>query len=237
MIDHVTSHTAIVLPIQRIIRELAKRGVETLVDGAHAPGMVPLNISRLGAAYYTGNLHKWVCAPKGAGFLWVRDDKQEDVMPAVISHGNNTPRPGYSGFQDRFDWAGTSDPTSWFCAAESLRWLEELLPGGWPELRKRNHELAVNARRLLCERWEVEPPCPEILLGSIATVPLPERFQKRTRSGKIDAEQLWLYDKCGIEVPFLWIGNPARRFLRVSAQIYNTAEEYVHLAEALKRCP
>jgi isopenicillin-N epimerase len=158
-------------------------------------------------------------------------------MPAVISHGNNTPRPGYSAFQDRFDWAGTSDPTPWFCAAESLRWLEGLLPGGWPELRKRNHELAVNARRLLCERWEVEPPCPEILLGSIATVPLPERFQGRTRNGKIDAEQLWLYDKRGIEVPFLWIGKPARRYLRVSAQIYNTAEEYAYLAEALERCP
>jgi isopenicillin-N epimerase len=118
-----------------------------------------------------------------------------------------------------------------------LRWLAKLLPDGWPELRKRNHELAVEGRHVLCERWQVEPPCPENLLGSIATVPLPERFQGRTRSGKIDAEQLWLYDKCGIEVPFLWIGKPARRYLRVSAQIYNTVEEYRYLAEALERCP
>lgn len=236
MIDHVTSHTAMVLPIQRIIRELTARGVDTLVDGAHAPGMVPLNISKLGAAYYTGNLHKWVCAPKGAGFLWVREEKQKDVMPAVISHGNNTSRPGFSAFQDRFDWAGTADPTAWFCAAESIRWLEQLLPGGWNELRRRNHELVVEARGLLCERWQVEPACPESLLGSIATVRLPERLQGRGRSGKIDAEQLWLYDRSGIEVPFLWIGKPVRRYLRVSAQIYNGLEDYSYLAEAVKLC-
>src|SRR5207249_10842501 len=104
MVDHVTSNSALVFPLARIIRELEKRGVDALVDGAHAPGMLPLNLTRLRPAYYTGNLHKWVCAPKGAGFLWVRPDRQGDVHPPVISHGHNTPRPGFTVFQDRFDW-------------------------------------------------------------------------------------------------------------------------------------
>src|SRR5438132_2366159 len=134
LIDHVTSHTALIFPIARIVRELEARGVDTLVDGAHAPGMVTLNVAKLNAAYYTGNLHKWVCAPKGAAFLWAREDKQAGLQPAVISHGNNTPRPGFTSFQDRFDWAGTFDPTAWFCVGKAIRWLGEMRPGGWPEL-------------------------------------------------------------------------------------------------------
>src|SRR5439155_20295971 len=145
------------------------------VDGAHAPGMLPLNLRLLRPAYYTANLHKWVGAPKGAGFLWAREDKQEHLQPPVISHGNNRPRPGFTPFQDRFDWAGTFDPTPWLCAAEAIRWLEKLSPGGWRELQRRNHELAVKARRILCDRLQVSPPCPENLLGAMATIPLPER--------------------------------------------------------------
>ena len=232
MIDHVTSPTALVLPVARLVRELERRGVPTLVDGAHAPGMLPLDLERLGAAYYTGNLHKWVCAPKGAALLWVRRDRQAGLQPAVISHGNNTPRPGYSPFQDRFDWPGTFDPTSWLCAGEALAWLGGRLPGGWKELYRRNHLLAVQARRLLCQRLCLEPPCPEEMLGAMATLPLPERFQGLPRSGKIDAEQLRLYDQFGIEVPFMRFGLPERRYFRLSAQLYNSLPEYVFLARA-----
>ncbi len=234
MIDHVTSNTGLVFPVGQLVRELEDRGVEVLVDGAHAPGMLPLNLARLSPAYYTGNLHKWVCAPKGAAFFWVRQDKQPDLQPAVISHGNNTPRPGYSAFQDRFDWAGTFDPTAWFCAGEAIRWMGALLPGGWSALRRRNHELTLNARRLLCRRLEVAPPCPESMLGSLATLPLPEPFQGIPRTAKIDAEQLRLYDEFGIEVPFVRAGQPERRFFRISAQIYNSMAEYEYLADSLQ---
>ena len=120
MVDHVSSHSALVLPVERIVRALEARGVETLIDGAHAPGMLPLDLGKLRPTYYTGNLHKWVCAPKGAGFLWVREEKQAGIHPAVISHGHNTPRQGYSAFQDRFDWAGTFDPTAWFCTGAAM---------------------------------------------------------------------------------------------------------------------
>jgi isopenicillin-N epimerase len=233
LIDHVTSDTALVFPVARLIRELEARGVDTLVDGAHAPGMLPLRLNRLRPAYYTGNLHKWVCAPKGAAFLWVREDCQEAIQPAVISHGNNRTRPGYSLFQDRFDWAGTFDPTAWMCVAEAIAWMGRLLPGGWSELRARNHALAVEARRLLCRRLAVEAPCPESLLGSMATIPLPERFQGVPRSGRIDAEQNALHDGGSIEVPFLRFGDPPRRFFRISAQIYNRLDDYARLGAAL----
>ncbi len=233
LVDHVTSNTAMVMPVRQIIRALEARGVDTLVDGAHAPGMLPLNLQALRPAYYAANLHKWVCAPKGAAFLYTREDRQAALQPAVISHGNNRARPGFTAFQDRFDWTGTFDPTAWLCVPAAIRWMGELLPGGWRELRERNHQLAVKARKLLCESWGVTPPCPEEFLGSLATIPLPERFQTRPASGKIDAEQLALYDRHGIEVPWFRFGRPERRWLRLSAQIYNSPADYEFLADAL----
>ena len=233
MVDHVTSNSGLVVPVAGLIREMEARGVDVLVDGAHAPGMEPLNISRLAPAYYTANLHKWTCAPKGAAFLWAREDKQKELQPAVISHGNNTPRRGYRPFQDRFDWAGTFDPTAWMCAGEAIRWLSALLPGGWAELREHNQRLAVQARRALCGALEVEAPCPEAMLGSMATLPLPERFQGAPRSGRIDREQLQLYDRFGIEVPFVRIGRPERRYFRISAHIHNSLAEYEYLSQAM----
>jgi isopenicillin-N epimerase len=235
MLDHVTSNTAMVLPIAELVRELENRGVSTLVDGAHAPGMLDLNLSELRPAYYTGNLHKWVCAPKGAAFLWAREDLQAELQPSVVSHGNNTHRPGYTEFQDRFDWAGTFDPTAWMCVGDAIRWMGKLLPGGWPAIRKRNRELAIRARQLLCRRFHLEPPCPESLLGSIATLPLPEAFQGRPRNGRIDSEQLRLYDEFGIEVPWMRFGQPERRYLRISAQVYNTLRDYEYLADAMQQ--
>ena len=233
MIDHVTSSTALVFPVARIVQELEARGVDTLVDGAHAPGMVPVNIARLNPAYYTANLHKWVCAPKGAAFLWVRGDKQKKMQPAIVSHGNNTPRPGYSAFQDRFDWAGTLDPTPWFCAGAAIDWMGKVMPGGWSAIREANHILAVNARKLLCDRLQVEAPCPEAMLGSMATISLPDQFQGKPKTSKIDPEQCRLYDEFGIEVPFFRMGRPERRWFRISAQLYNSLSEYEYLGSAL----
>ncbi len=138
LLDHVTSPTAVVFPIAELVEELGRRGVDTLVDGAHAPGMLPLDLRRIGAAYYAGNCHKWLCAPKGAGFLHVRGDRRESLHPNVISHGYNVCTPGRSRFHDLFDWVGTIDPTPWMCVGEAIRYLGTLEPGGMEGLMQRN---------------------------------------------------------------------------------------------------
>ncbi len=225
LIDHVVSQTAVIFPVQRIVQELARRGIDTLVDGAHAPGFLPLDVQAIGAAYYAGNLHKWVCAPKGAGFLYVRENRRIGVHPAIISHGANSPRRDRSRFLLEFDWTGTFDPSPWLCVPDALRFMGGLLPGGWISLVQRNHELALEARDLLCAALGIAEPAPDEMLGCMAAIPLPE----------CDAQALQdrLLFEHGIEVPLMPWPSP---LLRVSAAVYNTRADYERLADALMEC-
>ena len=225
LLDHVVSQTGLVFPIAQLVRELNQRGIETLIDGAHAPGMLPLNLQELGATYYTGNLHKWVCSPKGAAFLYVQPDRQAAIRPLTISHGANARRPDRSRFRLEMDWVGTDDPTPYLCVPVAIEFLGSLLPGGWSELMQRNHQLAIVARRLLCQALEILPPCPDDLLGSMAVVPLP--------NGSSPALQDALLERYGIEVPIIPFPAAPNRLLRVSAQLYNASNQYEWLAQAL----
>jgi isopenicillin-N epimerase len=227
LIDHIVSQTALILPVAEIVKELTSRGIDTLVDGAHAPGQIPLDVRAIGAAYYTGNLHKWVCAPKGAAFLYVRENRRAGVRPAVISHGANSPRRDRSRYFLEFDWTGTADPSPYLCAPEALRFLGSLLPGGWISLVHRNRELALRARDLLCETLAIAAPAPDSMIGAMAAVPLPD--------GDGDALQDRLLFEHGIEVPIMPWPAPPKRLLRVSASVYNTFDEYERLANLLPR--
>lgn len=225
LIDHVTSQTGLILPIQPLIQTLAAQGIDTLVDGAHAPGMVPLNLARLGAAYYTGNCHKWMCAPKGAAFLYVQADRQAQIRPVVISHGANSPRRDRSRFQLEFDWVGTDDPTAYLCVATAIQFMESLLPGGWAALMEQNHQGAIAARQTLCNALSREIPCPDDMIGSMAVVPLP--------AGEAQPLQQQLWNQFQIEVPVFPWPHPPQRLIRVSAQFYNAQKDYDDLANAL----
>ena len=238
LIDHVTSPTALVFPVRALVRELEDRGVPVLVDGAHAPGMVPLDLASLGASYYTGNCHKWLCAPKGAAFLHVRRDLQPSVRPAIISHARNSSRTDRPRFLQEFDWTGTFDPTAVLSVPAALRFVAALLPGGWPEAMARNRRLALQGRALLAATLDSPPPAPETMVGSMASLLLPG---EGAPSGPDPLEDR-LVTHHRIEVPVIpWPapsvarapGPARRRLLRFSAQLYLGEEDFARLAAAL----
>lgn len=234
LIDHVTSQTALIFPVQQIVKELAGRGIDTLVDGAHAAGFLPLDLDSIGAAYYAGNLHKWVCAPKGAAFLYTRENRRASVRPAVISHGANSPRRDRSRYLLEFGWTGTADPTPSLCVPDALRFMASLLPGGWPSVVQRNHELALEARDLLCETLGIDKPAPDEMLGSMAAVPLPDGTLAEAPALYGDPLQDKLLFHYKIEVPIVPWPAPPKRVLRVSAAVYNRMEDYETLVSALR---
>jgi isopenicillin-N epimerase len=237
LLDHVTSQTGVIFPIKRIASELAERGIEILVDGAHAPGMIPLNLRELGVTYYTGNCHKWLCAPKGAGFLHVRRDRQERIRPLIISHGANSPRKDRSRFLIEFGWTGTGDPSAFLSVPEAIRYIGSLVSGGWPEVMRRNHTLAISGRNILCGALGIAPPCPDDLIGSLASIPIPDAADSAPQTSPLymDPLQEKLLRDHSIEVPIIPWPAPPNRILRISAQLYNRDSQYDRLARALTK--
>ena len=238
LLDHVSSQTALVMPIAALCRELEARGVDVLVDGAHAPGMVDLDVGALAPAWYAGNCHKWLCAPKSVGFVWSREDRRKAVRPAIISHGANARVPLAQRYRAEFGWQGTLDPTPALALPEALRFLGSLLPGGWPSLRARNRALALEGRKLVAEALGAALPCPDEMIGSMASLPVPPlpALPEPTASSALerDALQERLFAEHAIEVPVLTCPGHPGRLLRISAQAYNTRDDYARLADALR---
>ena len=235
LIDHITSPTALIMPLEDIVPAVQQRGIQVLVDGAHAPGMLPLRLIDLGADYYTGNCHKWMCAPKGTAFLYVKPEHQLNLHPLTISHGMNRPVGASTRFRLEFDWVGTRDLTGFLTLPALIEYMGGISNEGWAGIMARNRALALEARDLICQELGLESPCPVDMIGSLATVCLPVP-KKGTFIDyhAVDPLKEILRHNHGIEVSLSAWPSPAGRYLRVSAQLYNSLVHYQQLTKALQ---
>ena len=233
MIDTVTSPTGLRMPFEELTEFFEGRGVEVLLDAAHGIGMIPLNLGDLGASYVTSNCHKWLCAPKGSAFLYVRKDKQSKIQPLTISHGHTFPLGGTTRFRHEFDWTGTQDISGWCALPAVIEGMAKLVEGGWETIMEHNHDLAIQGRNILCERLGIQPPCPDEMIACISTIQLPGELVTPELMHEPDPLHQILSETYNIQVPVWSWPSPAGRYLRISAQLYNSIEQYEQLADAL----
>lgn len=212
VIDHVASITAVVFPVARIAAAARERGIPVLVDGAHAPGMLDLDITGLGVDWYVGNCHKWLCAPKGAAFLWADPARQNGLHPTVISHDLD------KGFTFEFDKIGTRDASAWLSVPTAIAVHQDL---GGAQLRKRCHDVAVAEGRALATRWGTQTGASDELFGTMATVRMPGSLPPDRAISEHLKTWLWTEKRAEIHImPFagaFWV--------RLSVAPYTTPEE------------
>ena len=220
--SHITSPTAITLPVGEICKRAREAGILTVIDGAHAPGQVDLRLEQLGADFYTGNLHKWLCAPKGSGFLYARRDRQALLNPLIVSWGWESETPGPSQFIDHFTWLGTADPSAYLSVPAAIEFQRQW---NWPRVREACHALAVAGRRRLEEVTGMPTLSPESNYVQMCSIELP--------AGSIEKLGTRLFDEYKVEVPLTRWDN--REFLRISIQAYNSVEDVDRLVDALER--
>ncbi len=235
LIDTVTSPTGMRMPFEELIEQLQSRGVDVLLDAAHGPGIVPLDLSALAPAYCTGNCHKWLCSPKGSAFLHIREDRKHLVRPLNISHGASFEGDAQEKFEFEFAWPGTQDPSAWMCIPKAIEYLGDLVEGGWPEIMRRNHALALEGRGILCEALGTSPPFPDSMVSALASVEITTGGEVGPMSLEGDPYHNLLLDEYGIQVPVMPWRHHGVRYIRISAQLYNHEDEYRYLAEVLGR--
>ena len=221
-LSHITSPTAIIFPVMEVCRRAREQGILTFVDGAHAPGQIPLSLDKIGADYYTGNLHKWLCAPKGAGFLYALPEVQDLLEPLVVSWGWQSEAPGTSQFVDHHEWQGTRDLSAFLAVPEAIRFQQE---HDWTRVQDNCHALAVEAEMMI--RGLTDLPSLYIddsWFAQMVTVSLPVGTD-------ILALKEFLCYKYRIEVPLIeWHKSI---FLRISVQGYNLSQDIAALIRAL----
>ena len=235
LIDTVTSPTGMRMPFEELITQLQSRGVDVLLDAAHGPGIVPLDLSALAPAYCTGNCHKWLCSPKGSAFLHIREDRKHLIRPLNISHGASFEGDAQEKFEFEFSWPGTQDPSAWMCIPKAIEYLGDLVEGGWPEIMRRNHALAIEGRGILCEALGTSPPFPDSMVSALASVEITTEGEVGPMNPEGDPFHNLLLDEYGIQVPVMPWRHHGVRYIRISAQLYNHEDEYRYLAEALGR--
>lgn len=236
LIDHISSLPGMIFPVKEITEELHKRGVEVLIDGAHAPGMIPLNISEINPDYYTGNCHKWLCTPKGSALLYVNKNKQEKIHPLVTSRISLENGRYENDFQLEFSWQGTLDSSAFLTIPFAIEFLNSVNENGIQGLMKRNSELVYNAAEMICKEFEIPMPYPKEMTGSIYGIPfLKDVLIKSDRINKRSQLQETLFFEYNIEVMVSYWEKAPDRLLRISAQAYNTFEQYEYLLSSLKK--
>jgi isopenicillin-N epimerase len=221
VVDHITSGSALVLPMQRIVAVCHDADVPVLVDGAHAPAQVPLDMRAIGADWYAGNCHKWLCAPKGSAFLYAAPERQHELHPVTISHGFG------KGFLEEFDWTGTRDPSAHLATSVAIDFHARL---GGEALMTRNIALAAEATSLLARRLNTEPGATGALAGSMGVVRLPLTGDATTERSQELRERLLA---AGTDAPTHVMAGAI--WLRLSAAAYNDIEDYERLAEITAR--
>ena len=224
LLDHVTSETALVLPLAEMAAACRTRGVAVLVDGAHAPGAIDVDIAALGVDWYVANLHKWAFAPRSCGIVWAAPERRAGLHPCVLSWDVTS-----GDWLQEFDWTGTRDPSPWLAAPAALGFMCDVL--GVEAMRRHNHALALESARMLAARWRRDWPTPESMVGCMVTVALPERV------GPVDAISAQrlrdaLLERHAIEVPV--VARAGALWLRVSLQVYNEASDVERLADAVE---
>lgn len=222
-ISHITSPTAMIFPVQKICNLARQKGILTIVDGAHAPGQIDLNLEEIGADFYVGNLHKWLFAPKGSAFIYARPEVQHLIEPLIVSWGWESETPGESTFIDYLEWSGTRDIAAFLTVPDAIQFQKQL---GWEELRWKCHELASFMRQVVEEvtgRFALYPDDPQ-WYSQMGTVPLPEGIDPVTTQNR-------LYQEFKIEIPITrW---RRQHLIRFSLQIYNDENDIIALKEAL----
>ena len=217
-IDHVASCSGLVFPVEEIVAECHRQGVAVVVDGAHAAGMLPVDLGRLGADFWVGNMHKWVCAPKASAALHVAPQWRDTLRPLVTSHGVA------DGYLSSFAWTGTHDPSAMLAVPSALTFFSQ---AGWAAVRQHNSELAAQGAALIAGKIGTVAPDASDLAAAMHLVPLPAPLSEADARA---LECLLLADH-GVVVPVTCHGG--WRWLRVSAQLYNTLSDYERLAAAL----
>ncbi len=221
VVDAITAETALILPVREIAKALHSRGVAVLVDAAHAPGAIPVDIPSLGVDWYVANLHKWAFAPRSSAILWAAPDRQEGLRPSVTSWGFE------QGFRKEFEWIPTHDPTPYLAAPEGIAFLRDL---GVEAVQTYIHDLAWKGGHRLAQRWGVEVSTPESMIGSMISIPLPAPLGS-TRADAGGLKDALLYED-RIEVPPFSLNG--RLFIRIAAQIYNDLADFDRLGDAIE---
>jgi isopenicillin-N epimerase len=224
VIDHITSPTGIIFPIKEIIAECKKNKIPVLVDGAHAPGMIPLNLNELDADWYTGNCHKWLFAPKGCALLWTHPKHQHMMHPTVISHGY------MQGYKQEFDWTGTKDHSAYIASPLGLSFHQAM---DSEYLMMAYHAKAIALRNMISDAWKTQVPSPDSMIGSLASIEAPKSLQYEGDDALLYAQALHdiLWNEHKIEIPV--IPFEGKIWIRFSIQVFNRLKDYAHLMETV----